>query len=213
MTVSSVTSPPVTVRAAVRRHRDVALVAGLAWVGFIAYGTIAGRPSTLLYAGSVLLLGVIVAFVDSRVGFSDGVLWGLALWAVLHLAGGLIPVGRGVLYNSKVGLEPFHYDRLVHAFGFGLATVACWQALRRHLGPGQPVTGGLAVLIGFMGMGVGAINEVVEFGLSRAFSTNVGGYLNTGWDLVFDLIGCTIAAAWVAIRASRAPAVPVPVDS
>jgi uncharacterized membrane protein YjdF len=199
----SVNAPPVTVRAAVRRHRDVAVVAGLAWIGFIAYGTIAGRPGTLLYAGSVLLLGVTVAFVDSRVGFSDGVLWGLALWAVLHMAGGLIPAGRGVLYNAKVGFEPFHYDRLVHAFGFGVATVACWQALRRHLEPGHPITIGLAVLVMFMGMGVGAINEVVEFGLSRAFSTNVGGYLNTGWDLVFDLIGCTIAAAWVAVRAAR----------
>jgi hypothetical protein len=196
-------SPPVSFRAAVHRHRDVAFVAGLAWVGFIAYGTIAGRPGTLLYAGSVLLLGVIVAFVDSRVGFSSGVLWGLALWAVLHMAGGLIPAGRGVLYNAKVLVEPFHYDRLVHAFGFGVATVACWQALRRHVEPGRGVTGGLAVLIGLMGMGVGAINEVVEFGLSRAFSTNVGGYLNTGWDLVFDLIGCAIAATWVAVRAAR----------
>ena len=53
-------------------------------------------------------------------------------------------------------------------------------------------------------MGFGAANEVVEFIATRILpETNVGGYENTGWDLVFDLIGAVIAAGWVFRRAGR----------
>ena len=57
-----------------------------------------------------------------------------------------------------------------------------------------------------MGMGVGALNEVVEFFASRTFAANVGGYVNTGWDLVANLLGCA-TAAWglYAREPSRAP--------
>jgi hypothetical protein len=108
-----------------------------------------------------------------------------------------------VLYNADWGVPVLRYDRLVHAFGFGAATVACWQALRGRLAPEARVTAGLAILIALMGMGVGAVNEVVEFAASRLANTNVGGYLNTGWDLVFNTIGCTTAAAWIARDSAR----------
>ncbi len=49
-------------------------------------------------------------------------------------------------------------------------------------------------------MGLGAMNELVEFAATKLLpGTNVGGYDNTGWDLVANLVGCVIAAA--AIRA------------
>ena len=43
--------------------------------------------------------------------------------------------------------------------------------------------------------GFGAINEVIEFVATLALpETNVGGYINTGWDLVANLVGATAAA-------------------
>jgi hypothetical protein len=33
--------------------------------------------------------------------------------------------------------------------------------------------------------------------------TNVGGYVNTGWDLVYNALGATSAAAWIAVRERR----------
>ena len=46
--------------------------------------------------------------------------------------------------------------------------------------------------------------------------TNVGGYRNTGWDLVSNLIGATTAATWIWVsERRRAPApdtVAVPTD-
>ena len=69
------------------------------------------------------------------------------------------------------------FDRLVHAFGFGAASVACWQALVPRLTARPDAR--VAVLAALAGMGIGAINEVVEFAASRLSSTNVGGYSNT----------------------------------
>ena len=44
-------------------------------------------------------------------------------------------------------------------------------------------------------MGFGALNEVVEFAATLSVpETNVGGYVNTGWDLVSNLVGCITAA-------------------
>ncbi|MDP7069685.1 MAG: hypothetical protein QF815_04090, partial [Candidatus Peribacteraceae bacterium] len=43
--------------------------------------------------------------------------------------------------------------------------------------------------------GLGAFNELIEFVVVLVIpSTNVGGYLNTGWDLVANLAGSVIAA-------------------
>ena len=51
----------------------------------------------------------------------------------------------------------------------------------------------------------GALNEVFEFFASQWFAANVGGYENTGWDLVFNTIGCTVAAFWIARRNRTTP--------
>jgi hypothetical protein len=53
-------------------------------------------------------------------------------------------------------------------------------------------------------LGFGALNEVVEFAATLLVpETNVGGYVNTGWDMVSNLVGATTAAAaiWMAERA------------
>jgi hypothetical protein len=50
-------------------------------------------------------------------------------------------------------------------------------------------------------MGFGALNEVIEFiAVLTIPNTNVGGYIHTGWDLVFNLIGCLIAAMMIRSR-------------
>jgi hypothetical protein len=47
-------------------------------------------------------------------------------------------------------------------------------------------------------MGFGAANEVVEFLATRVLpETNVGGYENTGWDLVANTVGSLAAAVLI----------------
>lgn len=136
-------------------------------------------------------------------------LWGLSIWGLLHMAGGLVPIpdawprlGGKVLYNLWLVPNVLKYDQLVHAYGFGLMTWICWQGLQRafaHRSVTVRPTGGLLTLCVAAGMGFGALNEVVEFAAVMSLpGTNVGGYENTGWDLVSNLVGCVLAA--VAIR-------------
>jgi len=62
-------------------------------------------------------------------------------------------------------------------------------------------TFGLLTLCVAAGMGFGAANEVVEFAATLMLpGTNVGGYENTGWDLVANLVGCLVAAAVISVR-------------
>jgi hypothetical protein len=54
------------------------------------------------------------------------------------------------------------------------------------------------VLCAAGGMGFGALNEVIEFiAVLTIPNTNVGGYVNTGFDLVANLVGCVIAAVLI----------------
>jgi hypothetical protein len=59
----------------------------------------------------------------------------------------------------------------------------------------------MLVLCAAAGMGFGALNEVIEFiAVLTLPNTNVGGYENTGWDLVANLVGTIIAALVIRVR-------------
>lgn len=168
-----------------------------------------GNFEFLLYIAVMLVLMGVVWVVDRRVGLSSGVLWGLSVWGLAHMAGGLVVVPPGwpvngenrVLYSLWLIPGRLKYDQVVHAFGFAITTWVCWQALRaaiRHHGGAPAPTFGLMVLCAAAGLGFGALNEVLEFAATLLLpQTNVGGYLNTGWDLVANLFGVTLAATLI----------------
>ena len=173
-----------------------------------------GNLEFLFYIVVMLVLIGVVYAVDRSVGLSAGVLWCLSLWGLLHMAGGLLTVPASwpvssesrVLYTLWLIPGRLKYDQIVHAYGFGVTTWVCWQglraAIRRRGGQATP-TLGLLVLAAAAGLGFGALNEVVEFVATLLVpETNVGGYRNTGWDLVANLVGATVAATtlWLSER-------------
>ena len=95
----------------------------------------------------------------------------------------------------------FYIERyVVHAFGFGVTTVVCWQGLCALLVISKSArpSFGMLVLCVSAGMGFGALNEVIEFAATLLVpETNVGGYFNTGWDMVANLFGTTGAAVLI----------------
>lgn len=165
----------------------------------------AGNQEFLFYGLCMLLLIAAVLWMDTRVRFSPLVLWGLAVWGCLHMAGGNLPVPNPanggepeVLYNFRPWPWFPKYDQIVHAFGFAAATLAAHESLRAAVGGRLRVTFGVAVALACVGMGLGAVNEIIEFAADRTLpSTNVGGYVNTGWDLVSNAAGAMLAAGWV----------------
>jgi len=183
-----------------RAHRALVTFVAAYYATFLLIGVIDGSPQTPIYAVFLLSLVVLVAVLDARRPFPPFVLWGLALWGAMHMAGGLVPAsGDAALYNIWL-LPVLRYDQLTHVIGFGAAGLAVWAYLRHDLRPGA--TG--AALVWFGGVGMGGLNETIEFLLTRVVAeTNVGGFENTGWDLVANLTGATIAALWVRSTPTR----------
>lgn len=160
-----------------------------------------GNKEFVFYIVVVLLLGIITLLVHKRVQFSSGVLWLLSIWGFLHMLGGLVAVpdtwlidgDKRVLYSLWLIPNLLKFDQVIHALGFAAATWACWQGLRSSVNV-KP-TFGILVLCALAGMGLGAINEIIEFiAVLLIANTNVGGYDNTGWDLVSNGVGAIIAA-------------------
>ncbi len=187
---------------------------GVALVGVL----LAGNLEFLFYIAVMLVLVAAIWLVDRRVVLSGGVLWALSMWGLAHMAGGLFvppdswPINEGsrVLYSVWIIEDRLKYDQVVHAYGFGVTTWLCWQCLRAGLvarGASATASPGLMVLVAAAGMGFGALNEVVEFTATLLVpETNVGGYQNTGWDLVANFVGVVVAALLIWAREGRAPA-------
>ncbi|HTJ76597.1 MAG TPA: DUF2238 domain-containing protein [Acidimicrobiales bacterium] len=181
----------------IERRALRAVVAAAA--GFAVYGMATGAPSTLAYLFTVAALGALVLGLRRR-PLPAPLVIGMAVLAVAHLAGGLVRVGDGVLYNATFGSPILRYDHLFHTAAVFVGTLVLWTVLVRRAVPGGGA--GLVVLCVLAGLGLGALNEMVEFLSTLAHSgSHVGGYANTGWDLVCNTGGGLAAGAF--LRRSR----------
>ena len=134
---------------------------------------VSGNGEFVFYIVVMLVLIAVIALVHRRVRLSAGLLWALTVWGLLHMAGGLVPVPadwpynppNAVLYSLWLIPNLLKYDQVVHAYGFGVTTWLCWQALRvavRAAGGGMlPARAGVLTLCAAGGMGFGALNEVI----------------------------------------------------
>ena len=189
----------------IRRHPVLAIVIGLALAGFGAFGFATGAKLTVPYLVIVGVGAVVVGHLDAQRPLSAAALVGLAVWGIGHLAGGIVDIGDDrILYNALLPGR-IHFDNVVHFIGFGSAGLACWDALRHYVA--------LPRLASFLvawiaAMGVGALNEVIEFGITHVQTdTHIGGFQNTGRDLVANMLGAA-SAALVVVRRVRSAAVP-----
>lgn len=151
----------------------------------------------LFYVAIVIFFFLLLIKKYKKIGLSKGSLWRLSIWGLLHMMGGNIPVDGSVLYNLQLIPVILKYDQLVHAFGFGTTAIVGWELLKPYLNHKRNWTT-LLILVVMIAMGAGALNEVIEFIATVLIpETNVGGYVNTALDLVFNLIGAIIAAMWI----------------
>lgn len=181
-----------------RRAEAVSLgVVAAAMVGFGGFGLATGAPSTVAYLVTVALVGALVV----RAWTPDAprlLAPGFAVMTVLHLAGGLVRVGHDVLYNASFASPALRYDHVAHAFGVLVGTIAVWALVARPAGLAWHGPGAVAVVV-LAGLGLGALNETVEFLTTTLHhGSHVGGYTNTGWDLVSNVVGAVAAGRFLA---------------
>jgi len=177
-------------------ERAAVAVVAVAVAGFGTYGFATGAPSTVAYLATVVAVGVVVARCR-RAPLPAPLVAALAGLAVAHLAGGLVPVDGDVLYNASVQGQLLRYDHFVHASGAFVGTVVLWTLLvAPALAAAHRRTGVAVSVLG--GLGLGALNETIEFVTTVVHAgAHVGGYSNTGWDLVSNLVGAVAAGAFL----------------
>lgn len=184
-----------------RQHRRLVCFVIGSTIVFGGFALRQGNVEFVFYTLAMAAYIAVVVTIDRRVRLSTSTLWLLAVWGLLHMAGGTVPIpeslmdgDKPVLYALRPAVWLPRYDQVVHTFGFFSATLTCAEAVRA--GTGRPLSAGLAIGSALMGMGLGAINEIVEFAAVLTIpDTGVGGYINTGWDLVCNAIGAVLAAA------------------
>lgn len=177
-----------------------------------------GKPEFFSYLLMMATLITAVSIVERRSHLSRPLLWCLSVWGLVHMAGGLVRIPGfwpyngpdEVLYSLWLVPNRLKYDQIVHVFGFGVTTWLWWEIIRNGLemryGHRLIPTFGLVSLCIAGGMGFGALNEMVEFIATLTLpETNVGGYDNTGWDLVSNLIGSVLAGLLIYVRGRRRP--------
>jgi hypothetical protein len=178
-------------------------VVGSAVTVFGLYGWLTGSPNTVPYLFTVGALGAVVARLR-RAALPAWLVSALAVLAVAHLAGGLVRVGDDVLYNASLHGALLRYDHFVHSSGVFVGTVMIWTVLVVPALPVPKRSSAVVVLAVLGGLGLGALNETIEFLSTTAHgASHVGGYTNTGWDLVSNVAGA-VAAGLYLTRTHRA---------
>ena len=194
-----------------RGEVTIALFTAAYVLAFTAWFLIRGNFEFVVYVLTMLVLITLVGRSLRSAEYPGSMLWALSFWGLLHMAGGGVPIGETVLYSAQVvpitsesgEMTLLKYDQIVHAYGFGVTAWVLWHLMRRHY-PALAGTKTILVYPALGAMGLGAINEIVEFiAVLSVPETNVGGYLNTALDLVFNAVGAVVAMAAVAIGDKR----------
>ena len=147
-----------------------------------------------------LLMGVliyIVLVINQRMHFAPFIVINLSLIGFLHLLGGNAYIGTVRLYDFYFVPGLIKYDNLIHVYGTFIVTLVLYSMvsvyLNRELIRNRCWV--IAVALVLMAIGVGTINELVEFFAVVYFDAaeQVGDYFNNSLDLLFNTIGAIMA--------------------
>lgn len=186
-------------------HRLLLAVLTLGYlVAAAIYFTSVGNTEFLGYIAAVALVLGLVACTLHITCLPDWLLWLLSFQMLLHILGGGVMVNDDVLYNYVVypvenpaGLTFLKFDQVVHTFGSLVAAFYAYFFLARA---GSLSWLALFILTALAAMGIGAINEMLEFAAKLSIpDTDVGGYYNTAVDLCVNFVGAVLGAA-LAVR-------------
>lgn len=175
---------------------------------FSINGLIRGNVEFIYYTAVMLLSIAIILFINKHFHFYPVVLMSLSLLGLLHLLGGNAYIGETRLYDLYLIPGIFKYDNFVHMTGSAIMTMLAYAMLNPIVGDdfkGQNLY--FILLLVAIAMGLGSINEIIEFIAVLVFDVSdmVGGYTNTLLDLIFNTIGSIIMA--VVLMKSKLPLV------
>lgn len=184
------------------RHKLLLVFTASYILGFAIYYIRDFNIEFLAYVGVLMLGFFLVAYTYQSARFPFSILCALSIWGLLHMAGGSIKIDGGVLYGYHIypfvdrGGEFFilRMDQVIHMFGFGTTALVVHHLIERFFKKDSVSRFWLSMVAVSSAMGLGALNEMIEFSMVVITPNNgVGGYFNTLLDLVFNTVGALIA--------------------
>ena len=174
----------------------------LTLIGFSVAFLAKGNREFLLYAVTLAILIALVQWSDRRLHYPAGVKRCFLIWLILHMCGGFVHIGGVRLYDvmlvQLVG-APYHilrYDQFVHAFCYFMIG-GLLMTIIASLSKADASRKGIMLITILAALGVGAVNEIIEFSAVAFFaSEGVGDYFNNALDNVFNGVGALAALAW-----------------
>ena len=161
-----------------------------------------GNKEFIFYIFIILIFTTLFLISTNKgIKYSKTTMVGFVIWGFLHMLGGTEMSNGDIFYTliliDLIG-EPYSilkYDQITHLFGFGITTFAVFDILKHQL-PAAPSTKITLFVVVFAAMGLGALNEIIEFCATLLIANvNVGGYVNTSIDLISNATGALIAGA------------------
>jgi putative membrane protein len=169
-------------------------------LSFTVHFMIIGSYEFLLYAVTLFILIYLIEMSDKFFNYSNLAKGGFTVWLLLHLAGGGLKIAGTRIYDIiliDLIKAPYHilkYDQMMHMLSFFVMTLFVYSIILSI--SDKKANKWVIILIAFLGgLGIGAINEVIEFVAVIFFDAAqaVGDYYNTALDLVFNTIGALAA--------------------
>jgi hypothetical protein len=163
----------------------------------------------IMYVGVILFFFFVILLTNKKINYPNIILGGLSFWGLLHMSGGGILINGNVLYKLILiplssTYEILKYDQFVHIVGFGIATLVMYVLLEPKIKKPIKKWTSISIIVIMAGLGVGAINEIIEFiAVVIMPETNVGGFMNMSLDLVSDLIGACLAMIYIRIKKGK----------
>jgi len=187
----------------VQNSNRLLLVFTVSYVAAFTVNAFLHRNLEFIYY-TILMVGFIylALFLDRFVHYSYTILFGLSIVGLLHLAGGNLYIGEIRLYDFYFIPGILRYDNVVHTFGTFVTTLLLYGLMADYIAsPVRPRYPVLALLLVLMALGVGTVNEIVEF-FAVVFldaQEQVGGYFNNSLDIIFNTLGSVLATALIYI--------------
>ncbi|MBU0962287.1 MAG: DUF2238 domain-containing protein [Nanoarchaeota archaeon] len=154
----------------------------------------------VFYIVEIAVLTLIVIFYHKHLYLTRNILFGLFLFAALHILGVYIYIGDVRLYDFWIISNILKYDNIVHFIGSFVAALIAYNLLFPYIDDKIKMKGiYLTLLLILIVSGVGAFNEILELVGVIFFNAakDVGGYMNNAFDLVFNLLGVLAASIYL----------------
>ncbi len=171
-------------------------------IPFTLYYLSIGNYEFLIYIAVLVAIALLIVGTLKSTNLDLFALSGLSIWGLLHMLGGGLHINGATLYKFRIiellnrggDFYILKMDQVIHFYGFFITAIVVYQLLAPYFSNKKSLK--LQIFLAWIGsMGLGALNEVVEFFAFVILSnTGVGDLYNTALDLVFNMFGALIGA-------------------